>query len=322
MARPLRILTFAGHPGWLAAATSMGHRWDVVQPAGAALAEWWTAAHSLPAGARPVRATHAAVGLARGSYDAVICHDPADRLWVGATRAPVISVFHIPEPLAALFGDGRNEVARRVTGPLRDAARVFVSDGVRAGWGGTGDIIPPGIPVNDGPWDGGTPRVLILGDFLELLAPINGSTLLDPIVEGLPVTVLGLNPGTRERVPSPAEIRDAMHTHRVLLSISIAPFQPGLSMPLLRAMAAGMPVVSLAHPEGPITDGVDGFAHAEPSVLRARVMALLGDHALAARMGAAGRETVRARFPLDVFQARWQALLERVTTTESQSRVA
>ncbi len=313
MSRPLRILTFAGHPDWLAAAAAIGHRWDVVQPAAAGLGEWWTAAHALPANARPVRATHAAVGLSRGSYDAVVCHDPTDRLWVGATRSPVVSVFHVPEPLAALFGDGREEVARRATGPLRDAARVFASRNIRTGWGDAGEIIPPGIPVDDRAWEGRTARPLIVGDFLELLAPINGSTLLDAVLEGLPVTVLGLNPGTRERAPSPDEIREAMRTHRLLLHVSVTPFQPGISMPMLHAMAAGLPVVTMAHPESPITDGVDGFLAPDPAALRARVMTLLADHDLAARVGTAGRATVRHRFPLDAFQHRWRTLLEEVT---------
>ncbi len=321
MARSLRILTFAGRPQWLAAVTAIGHRWDVVETPAGGYDEWWARTRALPAPARAVRPLQAAMALTRGAYDLVVCHDVDERRWIGQTPTPIVAVFHARETLAALFGDGRAALDPE-GGALWDGThRVFASEEGRRTWGERGEVIVPGVPLNGVPWDGSDARVLVVGDFLNLLAPINGSSALDAVVEGLPTTVRGLNPGVEERAPTPAALAEAMRTHRVFLHASQSPVQEGYSHALLLAMAAGMPVVSLAHPESPIVDGVNGFVSADPQVLRARVEALLADHACAARLGAAARDTVRRAFPLTTFQARWRALVERVTS-DRHPRVA
>ena len=86
----------------------------------------------------------------------------------------------------------------------------------------------------------------------------------------------------------------------------------GLPLDLLEAMAAGVPV--LATPVGGIAevvvDGVSGFlaAPGDAATLARRMRSLLLDRAAAARIGAAGRETVRRRFSAPRALSRLEAL--------------
>ena len=77
-------------------------------------------------------------------------------------------------------------------------------------------------------------------------------------------------------------------------------YDEGMPMSLLEAMAAGVPAV--ASPVGGIpevvVDGVSGLlaAPGDAATLHRHLRRLLLDRGLGERIGAAGRETVRARF--------------------------
>ena len=80
-------------------------------------------------------------------------------------------------------------------------------------------------------------------------------------------------------------------------------YDEALPMSLLEAMGAGVPVI--ASPVGgvheAVVDGVSGFlvAPGDTHTLERLLGRLLADRALAARIGAAGRESVRARYAPD-----------------------
>jgi glycosyltransferase involved in cell wall biosynthesis len=91
---------------------------------------------------------------------------------------------------------------------------------------------------------------------------------------------------------------------RVLLDsaavLALPSYAEGMPMGLLEAMAAGVPVI--ASPVGGVAevvvDGVSGVlvAPGDGATLSRALRRLLLDREAAARIGAAGRETVRARF--------------------------
>ena len=77
----------------------------------------------------------------------------------------------------------------------------------------------------------------------------------------------------------------------------------GVSLTIIEAMAAGLPVVATRVGGTPevVTDGRDGrlVTAGDPAGLAAALEELRGDRALAARLGGAGRATVEARFRFD-----------------------
>ena len=83
-------------------------------------------------------------------------------------------------------------------------------------------------------------------------------------------------------------------------AIVLPSYAEGFSLTPLHAMAAGCPTVYTRRGSGPevIEDGRDGLLvdPDDPPGIAAAIVRLLRDDALAARLGAAGRETVRRRF--------------------------
>jgi hypothetical protein len=89
-----------------------------------------------------------------------------------------------------------------------------------------------------------------------------------------------------------------------------------LSLSVLEAMMAGMPVVALATTEMAtvIEHGVSGYAVTDVRQLAPCMHALLKDAALARRLGQGARRTALDRFSIDRFSADWDAALRYVTS--------
>jgi len=89
-----------------------------------------------------------------------------------------------------------------------------------------------------------------------------------------------------------------------------------LSLSVIEAMMAGMPVVALATAEmaSVIAHGVSGYAVTDTRRLAPLMRDLLRDPALARRLGEAARRTALERFSIERFSADWDAALRQVTS--------
>lgn len=89
---------------------------------------------------------------------------------------------------------------------------------------------------------------------------------------------------------------------------------------ILEAMAAGLPVVAVnaCGPAEVVRDGIDGLltADAAPAELAGAVLRLLGDPALAARLGSAARQRVAERFRLQDTVRHIESLYDAVLRRE------
>jgi glycosyltransferase involved in cell wall biosynthesis len=110
-------------------------------------------------------------------------------------------------------------------------------------------------------------------------------------------------------------------------AIVLPSYAEGFSLTPLHAMAAGCPTVTTSRGSGPevIEDGVDGLLvdPDDPAGIAEAIARLLRDDALAARLGAAGRETVRRRFSLETLSAAnaafYRSCLDRAAREHSEA---
>jgi len=99
-------------------------------------------------------------------------------------------------------------------------------------------------------------------------------------------------------------------------------WEEGMSLAMLEAMAAALPVVTTDVPGNRdlVTDGQNALlvSPRDPASLAAAIGRLLDDRALARRLGAAAREAVQARYSLAAMADRHVELFERVVGLASR----
>jgi hypothetical protein len=97
-----------------------------------------------------------------------------------------------------------------------------------------------------------------------------------------------------------------------------------LGLAVCEAMMVGLPIVALATTEMAtvVDDGVSGFVDTDPSRLVERMRDLLGDPALARRLGQEARRTALERFSIDRFVADWDTALHDVAGLGVAGRIA
>lgn len=180
------------------------------------------------------------------------------------------------------------------------------------------DRYRPAGPAGDRPIVGwiGSPATVC---FLEMIAgALRAAASAGPfrlLVIGAPgFSLPGLDV---EAVPwsEDAEARELARCSAGIMPLPDTPWAQGkCGLKLLQYLAAGLPVVS--SPTGGatdiLTDGVDGIIARDGGGWRSGLQRILGDPAVAAGLGRAGRQTVERRFSLAVWAPRMREVLEAV----------
>ncbi len=316
----LRILTFNWHEGYIALLGKLPVSFDIVERKKGGYERWMHEFRPCPRGSRILSAEEAMAHLSREEYDAVICHDVSDLLMTQRSPIPQFLVFHNRLDTMVALGQNRVDAGeyleslKTLLGSVADLTTVFISPGKKESWGLSGPVILPGIDSRE--WSGyvgDLPRALRVGNFLEERDLMLGARLGSRVLEGLPQTVLGLNPNIPDSRCSKnvGDLMEQMRSHRLYLHATVEPWEDGYNLSLLEAMATGMPVVALSHSGSPVIEGVSGYLSSREEELRERVEQLLSDRDQAAQMGQKARETVEREFPMDRFLEEWDRLINR-----------
>ncbi len=313
-----RVLTFNFHEPYLCLMAKTGLTLHVGQYEGGVLARpWFTHYRPVPSNIVLAPEREWRAGLMAGRYDVVIAHSENNALDVLKAPARKLLVCHNRRTFLATTAKTERgnpvESFRDLIACLRETFEfIFISESKRDDYGVPGRVILPGVDLDEyGGYTGDDARVLRAGNMMRERDLMFDVAFQEKVVAGLPNLVVGENPGITGSRPAQSfeELRDRYRRLRCLLHVTREAYEDGYNLVMLEAMATGMPVVALANPTSPLTDGVDGFVSYEPDVLRGRIESLLRDQALAREIGARGRETVARKFPITTFAENWRAAI-------------
>ena len=148
-------------------------------------------------------------------------------------------------------------------------------------------------------------RFVIVGDYSDHAAHREHFALVREELERLDVVDLFVFTGFRS---------DVARVMRAFDGFVLSTHLEGLPLVVLEAMSVGLPIVATAVngiPEVIDRDDVGLlYAHEDSDALARHLIATLADRALAARIGASGREAVRQRFGMETFAQNVVSLYE------------
>ncbi|MBF0275872.1 MAG: glycosyltransferase, partial [Nitrospinae bacterium] len=191
---------------------------------------------------------------------------------------------------------------------------IFISDLKRKDWDFEGDLILPGIDVNDYPeYTGEVAKGFVVGNLVKERDLMMGYTDQQELLKGVPHLLMGLNPTIPESRLSESwdDLKNHYKTYRFYLNTTVNGKEDGYNLAMLEAMATGMPVVSTRNSSTPIQDGKNGFITIEKVFLRQIIEELLIDRAFAVRIGKMGRQTILEKFNINLFVKKWNRAIRK-----------
>lgn len=323
-----RVLTFNFHEPYLWLMAKTGLDFTVGQYDSPALArEWHLHYRPIPKNMTLVDERTWRENLAANRYDVVIAQNETNAADLYGFASPKIVICHnrrtfLETTVVVDKGNPKalyDELIRRLRARF---GFVFISESKRADYGLPGDVILPGIDVEEfGGYTGEKPEVLRVGNLMRARNLMFDVDFQEKVCEGFPNLVLGADP-TISNSRESESFEDLVHcfrSFRCLLHVTREEYEDGYNLSTLEAMACGMPVVSLANKTSPITDGQDGFVSYDAEVLRSHIQDLFDDRDAARAIGEKGRETVARKFPIKAFVENWTRVIERAAEGSTRS---
>ncbi len=300
----MNILTHPVHTGYQFDLSKTGHEFFSLDIPGSGEVFWDSKSRPQP------RNFHRLKSLddAPVKFDLALVHFDLGYYYLGHLDLPLIFKEHC---LRSPFGVP-DEWSQRIT------CYSFASQTAASRW-----ILPPelaprkaiigmGMDLRSyGRYQGGSGRVLVVGQNIHGRGNVKGRDNLLQIAEKVPFTVVGYGsqklPGGVGVAANYAELLGHYRKHSAFLNPART-----LGMSTLEAMATGMPVVTFRTVNSDIIrNGVNGFVVETVDEARRALKRLLSDRRLALRLGRNARETIRERFSAAKFVERWNSLFRQ-----------
>ena len=308
---------FACHEAWVHQLSALDYDLDIVVGLHGCYTETWdTHIRPVPANARLISLDQArAPGL---TYHCIISHNVTDLLDVRDRPEPRILVLHLPIE-ARIVEEGSKVTAEQIRNLLHRYVRlvgihvVAVSTFKGLSWGFTDDVVPFGIdPSVYLPYSGQFACGLRVSNFVQRRRRFLLWDFHERAFEGIPVMIVGHNPGMPEASPSEDwdHLRRMLSSYRFYVHTADPRLEDGYNMATIEAMAAGLPVLGNCHPTSPVQHGVSGFLSDDPQEVQRFARLLLADRQLATDMGRQARKLVSERFSLTAFKAAFTRSIE------------
>jgi hypothetical protein len=312
-----RLLVFGCHEAWVHQLSAMDYDLDVtVGLAGLHAETWDTHVRPVPANARLISLDQARNTDLR--YHCIVAHSVTDLLHIKDRPEPRILMLHLPiearivEERAKMAADQVRDLLRRYV-QLLGVHVVAVSAFKGRSWGMTDDIVPFGIdPAEYPPCTAQFACGLRISNFIQRRQQFLLWDFHQKAFEGIPVAIVGHNPGMPEAAPSESwdHLKRMLSSYRFYIHTAHPALEDGYNMATIEAMAAGLPVLGNDHPTSPVQHGVTGFLSDDPQQVLRFARLLLADRQLAIDMGRQGRRLVSERFSLAAFKTAFARSIE------------
>jgi glycosyltransferase involved in cell wall biosynthesis len=313
-----RLLVFDCHEAWVYQLRALNRPMDVVVGLRGRHTQGWDQ-HMRPVPPRARLIRHENLPRKSTPYGCIITHNLTDLLDAKNIPGPRILILHetldgtaLEQALPVSTGEFRATVAQFVR--LTGTHVVAVSKLKGHSWGFEEDIVTSSVDLGDyRPWEGNLARGLRVANHVGR----RPRTLLwdfhQRAFDGLPVTLVGHNPGIEGAAGAARDWSDLQETfrrHRFYIHTADPLLEDGYNMATMEAMAAGLPVLGNRNPTSPIEHGVSGFLADDPAELRSYALRLLADPELAARLGKAARAVAERRFSAGRFKSDFTRSIE------------
>lgn len=312
-----KLLVFNCHEAWVHQLGLLDYDLDIIcDLPGHHATGWDTHVRPLPRHARIVSLEEAVTSP--GPYTCIIAHNPTDLLDVRDRPEPRILVLHVQlqhrmdEGGSRLDSDQVRRTLHQYT-QLTGVHVVAVSRFKGASWGFAEDIVPFAVDPNDYPLCTGEIACgLRICNFIQRRRKVLHWAFHEQAFRGLPVRVVGHNPGVPDTAPSRDwdHLKELLRTHRFYIHTAHPDLEDGYNMATTEAMAAGLPILGNRHPTSIVEHGVNGFVSNDPDELRRYARTLLEDRDLALKMGQQARLTAQERFSPQAFRSGMERAIE------------
>ncbi len=311
------LLTLNCHEAWVHQLGHLGFPTFIIDGLPGRYTSRWDT-HVRPVPERATLVTLEEALAQRRSYHCIIAHNISDLMSIKLLDAPRILVIHGTLE-GRLAQEGRDRLPDGFLSSVRTYVRqlgvhvVAVSALKARSWRLPANIIPFAVsPETYLPWSGQVPAGIRVANQIHQKARVLRFDLHEAAFAGLPVRLVGHNPGIDGAAPSESwdDLKLLLSRHRFFVHTADPEMEDGYNMATLEAMAAGLPVLGNVHPSSPIEHGVSGFLSDDPKELRGYAELLLADQELAGRMGQAARLLVTQRFPMEDFVDRFHKAIE------------
>jgi hypothetical protein len=306
----LRVLTLPTHEGYQSLLDKTGHQFLMLT--GPQIKQWDHHTRKLPPNHVLLPCDGNGNCMIPNRFDLVLCqnrmyYEMMNRI-AGDFGVPILTLDHTEPPPGMKPSQGRKWISSRAP------TAVYITEHNRTSCGGTPTdiVIPHGIDTTlFAGWTGTEAYGLSVVNHYKAREQFCGYSVWEYMAkDGIPLKVVGDNPGWTESINDPTKLTGEMAKARFYLNTSL--YSP-VPLSMLEAMAVGCPVVTTAKQEIPniIVNGVNGFMHNEPQVLLDYCKELLQNPSLAAKIGQAGRQTIIDRFGIDAFVENWNNVLKK-----------
>jgi hypothetical protein len=316
----MNILVFNYHVPYIYNLAKTGHKFFVVNPEGRI---WDYRMRPKPANVEVIDGAGAwlqFVPQIDKLIDVVLMQDnfvgtpqgllPYDMLATQGINKPKIMLFHnsFNTMFKSLPVEQKENVRNGINKVLNGVRKVFISEFKKNSYGYDGDVVLPGIDLEDfGGWrckDG--LRTLTCCNNAIARDFMNGTKQTYMLNAGLHFVLLGEEGGKGQIAQSFEHLRDVYRETAFYICLNNAEFEDGYNLSGLEAMATGVPMVTLNHPSSPVIDGYNGFKHEDIEELNKRIVTC--DNVKLIKMSENARETVRMKFNINDFVEKWNEI--------------